>query len=89
MYALNPSFQIKNKIDIFDPFYGAVKIDLVFKVGKIISITKNICELLQYKRQELVGHNVNKMMPFIFARYHGKFLTKFIEDGTFNVLKKK
>jgi len=28
-------------------------------------------------------------MPLTFARYHTKFLKKFIQDGTFTVLKKK
>jgi len=45
----NPLRQIKDQIDIFDPFYGAVKIDLVFSPGKIICITKNICQLLNFK----------------------------------------
>jgi hypothetical protein len=32
----------KTNLDIFDPSYGAVKADLAFKVGKIISFTNNI-----------------------------------------------
>jgi hypothetical protein len=38
-----------NSVDIFNPTYGAIKIDLVFKPGFIVGITKNVCKMLGYK----------------------------------------
>lgn len=38
----------RGTVDIFDPHYGAVKADLVFNPGKIVKITKNMCNLLDY-----------------------------------------
>jgi hypothetical protein len=41
----------KNKrfiLDIFDPSYGAVKIDLAFKIGSIVSFTNNIPQALGF-----------------------------------------
>ena len=40
----------RNNLDIFDPCYGAIKVDLSFKPGTIISITNNLCTLLGYTR---------------------------------------
>jgi PAS domain S-box-containing protein len=63
---------------VFDPNYGVVKVDLVDKIGNIVSLTKNIAGLLGYQRNEVIGIKVNKIMPYIFARHHDKFLNNFI-----------
>ncbi len=51
----NPYTVIKKNtiIDIFDPHFGAVKADLVFNLGKITTITKNLCHMLGFTHQQL------------------------------------
>ncbi len=51
----NPYTEIKRNtvIDIFDPHFGAVKADLVFHLGKITIITKNLCHMLGFTHQQL------------------------------------
>ena len=45
----NPYNEYKKKqVEIFNPHYGAVKADLVFSVGRIITITKNLCHTLGF-----------------------------------------
>ena len=86
----NPLNETKRgTVDIFDPHYGAVKADLVFNPGRIITITKNLCHLLGFTHQQLSGQKVNKMMPAMFARNHDKFLRTFVEKGSMKMLKFK
>jgi hypothetical protein len=79
----------KKRTDVFDPIYGAIKIDLVFRPGEVLSATKNICSLLGFKKDEVEGQNVNKIMPYVFARYHDKYLRNFIEKGSIGMLRNK
>jgi len=52
--------------------------DLVNNPGKILCITKNVCQILGYKIEDLIDKKVNKVMPFMFSKFHDKFLHKFI-----------
>jgi len=86
----NPLVESKRgTVDIFDPHYGAVKADLVFNHGKIVTITKNLCRTLGFTHQQLSGQKVNKMMPTMFARNHDRFLRSFVEKGSMKMLKFK
>jgi hypothetical protein len=86
----SPNSIYKNKgAEVFDPHYGSVKIDLVFKLGKVISISKNLCNVLGFHHREIEGHKVNKLMPYMFAKFHDRFLRNFIEKGSLKILKQK
>lgn len=75
----SPNNIYRNKgIDVFDPHYGSAKVDLVFRVGKVLSISKNLCHVLGFDHREIEGHKVNKLMPYMFSRVHDKFLRNFI-----------
>jgi hypothetical protein len=63
--------------------------DLVNNPGQILCITKNVCQILGYKIEDLICQKVNKVMPFMFSKFHDKFLRNFIEKGTFQTLKQK
>jgi len=89
IHLSNSCNKVKTKLDVFDPIYGAIRIDLIFNPGEIISITKNMSELLNFNINELKGQSVNKIMPLNFSRYHGKFLRNFVEKGSFKMLKLK
>lgn len=39
-------FRKKDKVDIFNPLYGAIKMDLTNQTGVVLSVTKNVCQLL-------------------------------------------
>lgn len=74
---------------MFDPYFGAIKIDVAFNPGKVLCITKNICGLLGFKQHDLIGKSANALMPIIFAKFHDKFIKTFIEKGKLNIVKKK
>ena len=44
------------------------------QIGKIIKCSPNFCSLLGYVPEELIGKNVNFIMPEIFQSYHEKLL---------------
>ncbi len=89
MFA-NPYNEIKRfSVDLFDPNYGAIKVDLVFTPGKIISMSKNLCHALGFTHQEISGQKVNKLMPYMFARIHDRILKNFIERGSVKMQKFK
>jgi hypothetical protein len=46
-----------------------------------------MCDAFFYSRDEMVNFNIKRFMPTIFARYHDRFLSNFIEKGKIKLLK--
>jgi hypothetical protein len=76
-------------VDVFQPEYGTIQIDLVRARGKIVNITNNLCKGFNHDKSEMLNKNINNFMPKIFGRSHDKFLRNFIERGSFKILKSK
>lgn len=43
-----------------------------------MKITRNVCDLFGYPKNEMVEMNIDGYMPSIFARCHDRFLCNFI-----------
>jgi hypothetical protein len=68
---------------------GIVYCDLIDERGKILKMTRNVPGYFGYAREEMVGFNINLFMPTLFGKYHGKFLSNFVDKGRIKLLKSK
>ncbi|KAJ3122745.1 hypothetical protein HK098_002504 [Nowakowskiella sp. JEL0407] len=50
-------------------------------LGKIIDINQQTCKMLGWKRTELIGQNVIKIIPRPFSDAHDDYLRKYLETG--------
>ncbi len=57
---------------------GVVKID---QLGRILSVNRTLKEIYGYTEQELLGQNVNILMPEPYHNQHDGFLKKLIASG--------
>lgn len=46
-----------------------------------------MCDAFGYNREEMIGFNIKRFMPNIYARYHDRFLSNFVEKGKIKLLK--
>ena len=49
--------------------------------GKIIKTNIGITNIFQYNSLEIIGHDINVLMPKIIAEKHGEFLDNFFKSG--------
>jgi len=43
-----------------------------------MNLTRNMCDAFLYSREDMVGFNINRFMPSIYGKHHGRFLSNFI-----------
>lgn len=79
----------KSEVDVFSSEHGTIYIDLIEERGKILKITRNVCSMFGYPKNEMMEMNIDGYMPSIFARCHDRFLCNFIEKGEITLLKEK
>ena len=46
------------------------------KLGEIYNISLSVCEIFGYKKKELIGKKINKIIPNIYQKEHDKILYK-------------
>jgi hypothetical protein len=46
--------------------------------GRIKNLTKNMCGLFGYPKEDMTSMNINQFMPRLFGYHHAKFLNNFI-----------
>ena len=64
--------------NIFDENTGTISIsNKIETMGNISWISKNIPSLFNYSRDEMKSMNISKLMPNLFAEYHGDILNNF------------
>jgi PAS domain S-box-containing protein len=85
--------QLKNTkiidIDIFDDRNGMITIDGTLEnIGRIINVNAGISRLYGYTSDELIGRNIQILVPDPFSKDHDRFLTKYIETGKGTVIDK-
>ncbi len=51
-------------------------------LGKVLSASAELKEVLQYANTELIGHNINKIMPTIISNLHDDFIKHYFENLT-------
>jgi PAS domain S-box-containing protein len=51
------------------------------KVGEIIHANDEIYRILGYKRKNLIGKNINVIMPGPIGMVHDKYLRRFLETA--------
>ena len=51
-------------------------------LGKVLSASAELKEVLQYANTELVGHNISMVMPSIIANLHDSFMKSYFENLT-------
>lgn len=49
--------------------------------GKIVKSNQGLAKIFGYSKTEVVGHNINILMPSLFAKRHTEFLEKFFKTG--------
>jgi len=54
----------------------------------VLNSNKNVNSLLGYTQKEIVGKNVTKIMPKIYADMHGTFMLNFLKRGDSDIVEK-
>lgn len=61
-----------------DEEYGKVSINVE---GSIVAINAQTTELFGYSSKELMGHNVNVLMPMVMRAKHDDYIRRYVEKG--------
>ena len=62
------------------------------KFGRIEKISSEIAKILRYESEELIGHQIDMLLPNFLISEHDKYLKNYFEENTnstYNFLKKK
>lgn len=51
-------------------------------LGEIVHTNNYIKKMLGYKRSELIGTNVNAIMPKVFGEHHNQVLAKYLSTSS-------
>lgn len=54
--------------------------------GVILNVNARCCDMFGYDAQELVGRNINVLMPEHIAKQHSSFLDRYRENGSSSVI---
>ena len=60
----------------------------LWSLGKVVTVSLETKEILGYTNTDLVGINVNKIMPDVFAKHHNSFIENFLESGDIDHINK-
>lgn len=52
-------------------------------IGEVLCINNEVTELLGYDKNEIMGHNISKLMPEMIAAKHSKFVVNYLCSGLF------
>ncbi|KAI8849650.1 hypothetical protein BC829DRAFT_181645 [Chytridium lagenaria] len=55
-------------------------------LGHIINVNAMAIKVFGYRRQELIQHNINKLLPSPFSEAHDMFLKRYLETGLAKVV---
>ncbi|KAI8849654.1 hypothetical protein BC829DRAFT_181720 [Chytridium lagenaria] len=55
-------------------------------LGHIINVNAMAIKVFGYRRQELIQHNINKLLPSPFSEAHDMFLQRYLETGLAKVI---
>lgn len=50
-------------------------------MGRVLNVSNEIESILQYVSADLVGQNINQVMPLILSRLHNNFMKSYFEIG--------
>lgn len=76
-----------DKLDIFDNDSGIVFISLGTNLGSIEKVSKNFIKIFGFTESgELIGKNINILMPGLFSLQHDNYLKEFLRTGRGNFL---
>ncbi|KAI8811000.1 hypothetical protein BJ742DRAFT_867507 [Cladochytrium replicatum] len=50
-------------------------------VGKVVDANALVTKVFGYKKTELIGQNINKIIPHPFSEHHDSFLNNYLETG--------
>lgn len=59
------------------------------KMGEILTVSNQVADSLGYKPAELIGDNINHIMPKFYSDRHVKFMNRFFKSGQAKVMNKK
>lgn len=52
-------------------------------IGEVLCINNEVSELLGYEKNEVIGHNISKIMPQIIGENHSNFILNYMCSGRF------
>lgn len=79
----------KKLASIASPMYKSSRFAIVFitlikNIGKIMGASNNVTTFFEYTQQELIGHNINTLIPPVIAVRHQMILNGFTRRGANN-----
>ena len=58
-------------------------------IGKILHVNEELEYLLGYKKNDLIGMNVNVLLPYIIRIHHDRLIHRYMESGKERVLHRR
>lgn len=84
--------KVINDSNVFSPQVVQVTISMNKEsLGTVLSCSPTIQQVLGYPKANIIGKNINAIMPYVYANNHNEFLLRNIEEGnsgSMNVLRK-
>ncbi|KAL4479227.1 hypothetical protein ABPG72_011439 [Tetrahymena utriculariae] len=68
-------------VNLFNEDSFVISINLLEPLGNIQEVSNNVQNIIGYSRDQLIGKNVNMIMPQIIQIHHKNFLNKFCYDS--------
>ncbi|EAS02434.2 PAS domain S-box protein (macronuclear) [Tetrahymena thermophila SB210] len=68
-------------INLFNEDSFVISINLLEPLGNIQEVSNNVQNIIGYTKDQLIGKNINMIMPQIIQIHHRKFLNKFCYDS--------
>ncbi|KAJ3308732.1 hypothetical protein HDU76_003829, partial [Blyttiomyces sp. JEL0837] len=73
---------ITANLDLYSEDNGMVTISgEMSSIGNIVSVNNMALKMFGYKKHEMVGFNISKIVPAPFAESHNHFLAKYLQTG--------
>ena len=55
-------------------------------MGEVIQVNQEITRILEYQKSDIVGQNINLIMPKVYAEKHNQFMATYFETSVSRVL---
>ncbi|KAL4432635.1 hypothetical protein ABPG74_004928 [Tetrahymena malaccensis] len=68
-------------VNLFNEDSFVISINLLEPLGNIQDVSNNVQNIIGYSKDQLIGKNINTIMPQIIQIHHRKFLNKFCYDS--------
>ena len=59
------------------------------QIAKIIYVNEELEQLLDYRKKDVQGLNVNMLLPSLVSYHHDRFIQRYLDSGKARILNKR